>query len=251
MTMTADAGPGRRLVPAWVRANAGSGSVVLLDPDEQPAAAIADRLRSLGVHVRPCQDPVHAAAILGSEGIAVVVVNAAIGAEAMRRFVEIVHGKLDVTVLLAYSPCQITDIGPAVLAGARPLLALPYDPASFVAALKQSATPAPPPPVITVAGLVLDRAGYSASIDDHRIGLSALEFELLFEFASHPDTVISRERFARRFWPDSPDPDGTIMAAVKRLRRKLDAHGIGHAISTVRGVGYLLVSSTLRTPATN
>ena len=46
------------------------------------------------------------------------------------------------------------------------------------------------------------------------------------------------------------DLGDTIMAAVKRLRRKLDAHGIGHAISTVRGVGYQLVSSTLRAPMT-
>lgn len=229
-------------VPVSPQRHHHTASVVVVDPNDHADAALTSA-RALTLHT--CDDPLQAVALIGLHNIDVAIVHADIGAEQMNRFTRVVHGELGLPVLIAYTTRHLDDLGPAVLAGARPAIDLPYTGKQVYEAV-HSVAPAPTPSTLAVADLVVDPHAYSARLADKPITLSALEFRILFEFVNAPDEVLARSYLAERFWPDTLCPEGAVAAAVKRLRRRLEIHGIVDAISNVRGVGYRLDSAALR-----
>lgn len=233
----------RRAGPAYRRR--GTGSIVLLEPDHELGTEIATELGRYGVSTALCHDALHAAAAIGSRDIDLVVVNATIGEQCLTTLVHLAHAERGLTVLIAHGPQHRAAIGPAVLAGARPSLALPYAMRELLLALGAARRIPKPAARLTVGNLVLDRAGYSVWINERRIDMSALEFELLLVLASQPDAVVSHDFLIRRFWPTLVRPESAMAAVIARLRRKLDRYGLGAAVHAVRGVGYQLDTMAL------
>ncbi len=91
---------------------------------------------------------------------------------------------------------------------------------------------------VKVGGLVIDEAGYSATLDGLPLDLTYTEFELLRYLAIHPGRVFSREQLLAEVWGyDYYGGTRTVDVHVRRLRAKL---GSEHEalITTVRNVGY-------------
>ncbi len=95
---------------------------------------------------------------------------------------------------------------------------------------------------LTCSGLLLDRAGHSASRDGKSLQLSKKEFELLKFFMRHPNQVFSTDELIARLWAsDTEATSGTIRAAIKQLRKKIgDEEGV--LIENVFKVGYRLTA---------
>jgi two-component system response regulator MprA len=76
------------------------------------------------------------------------------------------------------------------------------------------------------------------------VPLSALEYELLKVFLSHPHVVLSRQQLAHAVWhvTDVESRSNFVDAAVMSLRRRLEATAQPRLIHTVRGYGYALRS---------
>lgn len=92
-------------------------------------------------------------------------------------------------------------------------------------------------PTVEVDGLKLDPAGHRAWLADAPLELTAREFALLFELASHAGRVLSREQLEARLYEwDHCVESNAIEVHVHHLRKKLGAE----RIRTVRGVGYLM-----------
>ena len=74
------------------------------------------------------------------------------------------------------------------------------------------------------------------------IGFTALEFDLLLHFASHPGHVFSRGQLLDAVWGYSHDGyEHTVTTHINRLRAKLEADPMRpELILTVRGAGYKL-----------
>lgn len=112
-------------------------------------------------------------------------------------------------------------------------------PAEYDARLRVLTAPADGKPnLVTVAGLTIDPAGYSAALDGEPLDLTYTEFELLKYLAGHPGRVFSREHLLTEVWGyDYYGGTRTVDVHVRRLRAKL---GPEHdaLISTVRNVGY-------------
>jgi len=92
--------------------------------------------------------------------------------------------------------------------------------------------------LVTVGGLTIDEAGYSATLDGELLDLTYTEFELLKYLAAHPGRVFSREHLLTEVWGyDYYGGTRTVDVHVRRLRAKL---GPEHEalIGTVRNVGY-------------
>jgi len=86
--------------------------------------------------------------------------------------------------------------------------------------------------------LMLNLETYQATIENERMELTHMEYELLKFLVSHPGKVFTRETLLSRVWGyDYYGGARTVDVHVRRLRSKL---GEEHAtlISTVRSVGY-------------
>src|SRR4051794_26990720 len=90
-------------------------------------------------------------------------------------------------------------------------------------------------------GLLLDPAAHGVRVEDRVEPLTPTEFRLLAAMAARPGDVVRRHELVAAAWPDGAIVhENTLDTYIGRLRRKLRAIGAAEAISTARGVGYVL-----------
>ena len=114
------------------------------------------------------------------------------------------------------------------------------------AVLRRSGRGATPPPALIELGeLRIDRAAHRLWVAGVEVELTALEFRLLMTFYERRERVQSRSTLLDDVWGVSPDlVTRTVDTHVKRLREKLATSG--DMIETVRGVGYRFTTSAAR-----
>jgi two-component system response regulator BaeR len=88
--------------------------------------------------------------------------------------------------------------------------------------------------------LVLDDAGYRASIDGRDLGLTAVEFQLLKVLAAQPGRLYTRDQLMDAMYRDERVvSDRTVDSHIKKLRRKITEVLPDHElIHSVYGIGY-------------
>lgn len=95
-----------------------------------------------------------------------------------------------------------------------------------------------PNEVIEHGGIRLDRRARTLQVDDERVGLTKIEFDLLEAMMSRPGMVFTRRRLLDTVWGDDWYGDDHVVSVhIANIRRKLDRRDRS-AIETVRGVGY-------------
>ncbi|MEE4186830.1 MAG: response regulator transcription factor [Roseobacter sp.] len=99
----------------------------------------------------------------------------------------------------------------------------------------------PPQSDVAVFGdLTLDRGQRVGRQSEVDLGLTRLEFEILWLFVTDPERVHSRERILSHAWGADADPMTNVVDVyMARLRKKLDSSA-GPRLLTVRGIGYRL-----------
>ena len=91
--------------------------------------------------------------------------------------------------------------------------------------------------VVSMGGIVLDKAAHMVTVDGERIDLSYKEFELLAYFMENAGIALSREKILNSVWNYDYFGDArTIDTHVKKLRAKMGDKG--KYITTVWGFGY-------------
>ena len=93
---------------------------------------------------------------------------------------------------------------------------------------------------VQIHGLEIDPARRRVRARGEDVDLTAQEFRLLFELATHPGIVFSREALLTRVWPDHTYvTERSVDSLVKRLRRRIERDPANPAIIlTVWGSGY-------------
>lgn len=90
---------------------------------------------------------------------------------------------------------------------------------------------------LEAAGIVVDKAAHSVTIDGEEKDLSFKEFELLVYFMENRGIALSREKILNSVWNYDYFGDArTIDTHVKKLRSKMGKKG--ELIKTIWGVGY-------------
>jgi two-component system phosphate regulon response regulator PhoB len=128
--------------------------------------------------------------------------------------------------------------------GADDYIVKPFSPRELIlrigAVLRRSVTPPGPQRKlehIEIGCLEIDVSQHRVLVEGEEIPLTALEFKLLYDFASRPGRVQTRDALLERVWGYGPGLETrTVDTHVKRLREKLGA--ARDYIETVRGVGY-------------
>lgn len=99
------------------------------------------------------------------------------------------------------------------------------------------------PSVLRFGPIEVDTAKRHATCDGHDMPLTHLEFALLEYMVRHGGEVLSRACLEQHVWGDDYDRGTNVVAVyINYLRKKLNAHGMGNLIETVRGSGYRLRS---------
>jgi two-component system OmpR family response regulator len=97
-----------------------------------------------------------------------------------------------------------------------------------------------PGDVLRCGDLVLDEGRHEVFRGDHRVDLTATEFNLLRFFLLNPRRVLSKGQILQHVWRyDFGGNTNVVETYVSYLRRKLDVYG-PPLIKTVRQAGYML-----------
>jgi len=87
----------------------------------------------------------------------------------------------------------------------------------------------------------LDRVAHRALRKGDRLDLTPKEFQLLEFLMLNAERVVRRTELLEKVWDLQFDPMSNVVDVhVGHLRRKLESHGAGPLVHTVRGVGYVL-----------
>jgi len=129
--------------------------------------------------------------------------------------------------------------------GADDYICKPFSPREVVArvkALLRRAEMTKADPATANRGVVIDDEKFSATIDDHVLDLTPVEFRLLALLASQPGRVFSRDQLMNRIYVDGRVvSDRTVDSHVKNLRQKIqDTVGSDDLIRSIYGIGYKL-----------
>ena len=90
---------------------------------------------------------------------------------------------------------------------------------------------------VVIGDLVIDLEKHSVSIGGQLVKLTATEFKLLYQLASHPGRAYTREQLLNRVVGDGVVVvDRNIDVHIRAVRKKIGSYA--DHIQTVRGVGY-------------
>ena len=93
--------------------------------------------------------------------------------------------------------------------------------------------------VLVFRDLKMDLSKHVVMVEDEKITLTLKEYELLKKLMQNPGVVCSRDMLLDEIWGyDYYGETRTVDVHIRYLRSKLEEHGIGQFIETVRGVGY-------------
>lgn len=94
--------------------------------------------------------------------------------------------------------------------------------------------------MVDLNGLVICRATHEAKLYDRDLGLTPLEFDILWLLAANRGQVISAEQLFESVWGEKYlDRNNTVMVHIRRLREKMGEPSRNPKfIKTVWGVGY-------------
>jgi two-component system response regulator MtrA len=221
------------------------GLVLVVEDDASIREVTALGLRRAGFRVSTAVDGREALALWRAQEIDLIVLDVMLpgpdGLEVCRE----IRRTSQVPILMLTARTDTIDVVVGLECGADDYVRKPFDPAELAArvrALLRRASAPVEETTLSVGGLEIDPARFTAHKDGRELPLTSTEFRLLLELARRPGQVFTREVLLDRVWNYSYLGDSRLVdVAVQRLRAKVeDDPARPRLISTVRGVGYRL-----------
>lgn len=150
-----------------------------------------------------------------------------------------------VPVVFLSSAAEGLNIVTAMDLGADDFIAKPFDlevlTAKVQAILRRAYQMAAPGTVLSAGGAVLDLSAGTLKVNGAPVELTKNELRILQALLEQRGHVVSRDALMTRLWAtDCFVDENTLTVNVGRLRKKLDAAGLGGLITTKKGTGYLV-----------
>jgi two-component system OmpR family response regulator len=150
-----------------------------------------------------------------------------------------------VFVLMLTSRADESDIEAGLIAGADDYLTKPFGLRELelrVAAIlkRQRTVTAAEQQTLTFGPLFIDPVRREVTLNKEVVSLTALEFDLLYFLASHPNRVWRRAELLQEVWDyDYVGDQRVVDVHIGQIRRKIELDSAQPSlIQTVRGVGY-------------
>lgn len=224
--------------------------VFIVEREETGASFLASALQEAGFTVRTFHD---AAAILQADlnqQPALIILDEV----AALRGLEAASGLNFIRRIVLSARTSEREKVQALESGADDYITKPVSARELVARVRAvlRSRQAPPPAnhVLTIAGLSMDLDARRAWASGRELFLTATEFNLLLQFARHPDRVLDRNELKAKLWPGEKEGGRIVDVYIRRLRQKIEldpSHPL--MLITCRGDGYMLVGSDRPEPS--
>ena len=150
-----------------------------------------------------------------------------------------------VPILFLTSASDNVNVVMAMQMGGDDLLPKPFDlqvlSAKVQAALRRAYDFGPAARLLSCGGAVLNLDHGTLTAAGQRVELTKNEHKILQLLLERKGSIVSRETIMECLWAsDSFVDENTLSVNVNRLRKKLEAAGLGGFIRTCRGAGYLV-----------
>lgn len=149
----------------------------------------------------------------------------------------------DIPIILLTALAELEDKEAGYAAGTDDYLVKPFEPKELLFRMKallrryQLVSDL----YIRFPNTLIDRAGYTVTIQEQPIMLPRKEFEILSLLASYPGRIFTRDQLLNWVWGSEYEGDSrTIDVHIKRLRERLHPLTDDFRIVTIRGLGYKL-----------
>jgi two-component system response regulator ResD len=215
--------------------------ILVVDDESRMRKLVGDFLRKSGYEVLEAGDGEEALEVYDSNrDIALIILDVMMpkldGYEVTRRIRE--DSKVPIIMLTAKS--EERDELQGFDLGIDEYVTKPFSPKTLVArveAILRRMGQSSARERMEMAGIVLDKAAHTVTIDGESVDLSFKEFELLQYFMENNGIALSREKILNNVWNYDYYGDArTIDTHVKKLRSKMGAKG--DLIKTIWGMGY-------------
>lgn len=214
--------------------------VLVVEDEESYSDPLAYLLRKEGYDVAVAATGQEALAEFDRNGADIILLDLMLpglpGTEVCRQ----IRATSNVPVIMVSAKDDEVDKVVGLELGADDYVCKPYSPREVVARVKAVLRRAQgddaPDRNVTLGDIHIEPAARQVTKAGEEVELTRLEFDLLYELASHPRVVYSRERLLERVWGyQSAVGAKTVDVHVANLRRKL---GDDIPLVAVRGVGY-------------
>lgn len=218
-----------------------SVKILIADDEERWRRLVGDFLRNEGFKVVEAADGRQAVELLRREDdislvildIMMPVMDGVAACQAIREF-----SSVPVIMVTAKTDEESEVLG--FVCGADEYISKPLKFPVFIARvkalLKRSGASSS---VVEAAGITIDPAAHTVTVDGQEVNLTPREFELLLYVAQNKNIALSRQQILSAVWNFDYYGDArTVDTHIKNLRMKLGEHGA--ALKTVRGRGYKL-----------
>jgi two-component system phosphate regulon response regulator PhoB len=228
-----------------------SGLVLVIEDEVDLAATLEYNLRAAGYQVVVAHDGRRGLAVATAEPAPDVIILDLMlpdlaGTQVCRQLRDSEHTR-SIPVIMCTAKGEEIDRVVGFEVGADDYVVKPYSVRELILRIRAQLRRALPandqPERLKLGVLEMDAAAHRVWVDSKEIQLTALEFRLLYMFASRRGRVQSRDSLLSEVWGIDMDiTTRTVDTHVKRLREKLGQ--AGSYIETLRGVGYRFKSET-------
>ncbi|MBC1458358.1 response regulator transcription factor [Listeria newyorkensis] len=222
--------------------------ILVVDDDRNIRQLVGLCLRAEGFHVLEAGDGSEAAAIVEKQQVHLAVIDIMMPNMDGFDLCQKLHTNYpDIPVIMLTAKDALADKARGFEVGTDDYITKPFEPQELVfrirALLRRSNQSSEVK--IKIGNITIDQKSYGITIGNRERMIPVKEFELLYQLASYPGRIFTREELLERIWQrDYDGSDRTIDVHIKRLRDHFDEEKDGIRITTVRGVGYKLEEIT-------
>jgi two-component system response regulator VanR len=223
-------------------------NILVVDDEQEIAELVEVYLNSEGFSVTTCGTGAQALEELGRERFDLAVLDVMLPDISGFTLCGEIRKKYSFPVLMLTAKVEDADKITGLTIGADDYMTKPFNPLELVARVKAQLRRSTrynegsraSGDVIDFNGLVINHATHQCWLYDRELGLTPLEFDILWMLCENRGQVISAERLFEQVWGEKYlDRNNTVMVHIRRLREKMGEPSRNpRFIKTVWGVGY-------------
>ncbi|MBI4339106.1 MAG: response regulator [Chloroflexi bacterium] len=224
--------------------------VMVVDGEPQTLRLLRRTLGEAGYHVTAVTDPSQTQELVASEDPDLVLLGLRLPGNSGLDLLKQVREVSGIPVIFLTASSSSDDAVTALRAGADDYIAKPFSPSELLARIEATLRRRRLPdqldalPVFALGPLAIDFSRRKVTVVGEEVKLTATEYKLLYELATHAGRIMTHGQILQRVWgPEYSGETELVRSFIRNLRRKLgdDAHSPAY-ILTERQVGYSMPS---------